>query len=102
MRSSLLRSPFEDMSGILINNLSANTLVFDTVTPENIEACDILKWDDEFVYVIHVKKGFDTSMRDLAAQVSITAKRIRNDRKTDYDYLEVCSAKRCRDEPALI
>ncbi|HVT87047.1 MAG TPA: DUF6119 family protein, partial [Chitinophagaceae bacterium] len=53
-----------------------NTFVFDSITPENIEACDILKYDDTNVYLIHVKKGFNNSLRDLAAQVAIAAKRL--------------------------
>lgn len=63
-------------------------LVFDTVTPDNIEACDILKFDDNNVHVIHVKKGFDNSIRDLASQINIAAKRIREDLRSGFKYLE--------------
>jgi uncharacterized protein (TIGR04141 family) len=71
-------SKFIDQNGML---------VFDTITPENIELCDILKYDNEFIHLIHVKKGFNNSIRDLAAQVSIAAKRIMRDRKSGYKYI---------------
>lgn len=58
------------------------TLVFDKVTPLNIEACDIMKWDDQFVYFIHVKAGFDNTMRDLSLQVNIAAQKIQEDLKS--------------------
>lgn len=65
-----------------------NTLVFDKVCPENIEMCDILKWDDDHVYFLHVKKGFDNSMRDLCRQVHIAARRFQEDQKTDRNFLK--------------
>jgi uncharacterized protein (TIGR04141 family) len=64
-----------------------NSFVFDTITPDNIELCDILKYDGEFVYLIHVKKGFNNSIRDLAAQISIAAQRLRNDKLSGFTYL---------------
>jgi uncharacterized protein (TIGR04141 family) len=63
-------------------------LVFDTITPENIELCDILQYDEQAVRLIHVKKGFDNSIRELASQINIAAKRLREDLRTGYDYLE--------------
>jgi len=63
-------------------------LVFDTITPDNIECCDILQYDPTGVHLIHVKKGFDNSIRDLASQVLISAKRIREDIKTNFSYIE--------------
>lgn len=65
----------------------ANTFVFDTITPENIEACDILKHDDQSVYLLHVKKGFNNSIRDLAAQIAIAARRIKQDKLSGYNYI---------------
>lgn len=65
-----------------------NTVVLDTVTPENIEPCDVLKYDDEYVYLYHVKKGFNGSMRDLTNQVFVAANRILEDLKTDKSYLK--------------
>jgi uncharacterized protein (TIGR04141 family) len=63
-------------------------LVFDTITPDNIECCDILQFDDSAIHLIHVKKGFDNSVRDLASQVLISAKRIREDIKTNFSYID--------------
>ncbi len=40
------------------NLLEDKTLVLHKITPDNIEMCDILKWDDEYIYFYHVKKGF--------------------------------------------
>ena len=63
-------------------------LVFDKFTPENIEACDILHWDANNIYFIHAKKGFDNSMRDLSHQVYIAARRVKEDFKTGYKFIE--------------
>ncbi len=65
-----------------------NTIVLDTVTPENIEPCDILMYDDDTVYLYHVKKGFNGSMRDLTNQVFLAANRIVEDLKSDKSYLK--------------
>jgi uncharacterized protein (TIGR04141 family) len=65
-----------------------DTLVFDKFTPLNIEACDILRWDVKSVYFYHVKKGFDNSMRDLCSQVLIAARKINEDSKNNFIYLE--------------
>jgi uncharacterized protein (TIGR04141 family) len=56
-----------------------DTLVFDKITPDHIEACDVLKWNKNEVYFIHVKKGFNNEMRNLGRQVHISAKRILQD-----------------------
>ncbi|MDQ1770541.1 hypothetical protein GQR60_02705 [Labilibaculum sp. A4] len=64
-----------------------NFLVFDKITPENIEACDILHWDSSNIYLIHVKAGFDNSMRDLSHQIHIAARRIKEDSKDGYSFL---------------
>ena len=66
----------------------ANTVVLDTVTPENIEPCDVLKYDDQYVYLYHVKKGFNGSMRDLTNQVLLASSRILEDIKSDKSYLK--------------
>jgi uncharacterized protein (TIGR04141 family) len=62
-------------------------VVLDTITPENIECCDILLYDQDNITFIHVKKGFGNTMRDLAAQVSIAAKRVRETIYSDYKYI---------------
>mgnify|MGYP004417270895 CR=1 FL=1 len=65
-----------------------NSLVFDKFTPLNIESCDILRWDAKNVYFYHVKKGFDNSMRDLCSQVLIAARKVKEDSKNSFVYLE--------------
>lgn len=63
-------------------------LVFDTVTHENIEICDILMYNKNHVHMIHVKQGFDNSIRELTSQISLAAKRLRRDIKSDFSYLD--------------
>lgn len=67
-------------------------VVLDTITPENIECCDILLYDQFNITFVHVKKGFGNTMRDLTAQISIAAKRIRETIHSDYEYLEKVEA----------
>lgn len=66
-----------------------DSLVFDKFTPQNIEVCDIMRWDSTKVYFYHVKKGFNNSMRDLCSQVSIAARKINEDSKNQYEFLEI-------------
>ena len=63
-----------------------NTIVLDKITPENIEPCDILKWDEDNLYFYHVKAGFGNTMRDLCSQVIIAANRIVQDSSTSKKY----------------
>ena len=51
------------------------------------------EYDDEYVYLYHVKKGFNGSMRDLTNQVFIAANRILEDLKSDKNYLKSVYAK---------
>lgn len=59
------------------------TLVLHKILSENIELCDILKWDRDNIYLIHVKKGFSNTMRDLCAQITIAANRLMRDLMSD-------------------
>lgn len=65
-----------------------NSLVFDKFTPQQIEACDILRWNDNNIYFYHVKKGFDNSMRDLCNQVLVAGKKVKEDSKNKFLFLE--------------
>lgn len=67
----------------------AKTIVLDTLTPDGIEPCDILKYDDnDNVYLFHVKKGFNNSMRDLCSQVFLSANRLNEDiNSNSFTYL---------------
>lgn len=63
-------------------------LVFDTLTPDGIELCDILKYSEDSLHVIHVKKGFDNRIRDLSSQVIVSARTIVSDKADGYTYLK--------------
>ena len=65
-----------------------NYFVFDTITPDNVESCDIMEYGENAVKLIHVKKGFDNSLRDLTSQINIAAKRVRDDLRTGFGYIE--------------
>ena len=91
-QESLLDAPFDLNKDESVFNQQfigkPGTYVFDTITPDNIEACDILKSDDHNTWFIHVKKGFDNSIRDLASQIMIAAKTIQADKKSGFRYLD--------------
>lgn len=65
-----------------------NTIVLDKIVPDNIELCDILKWDDDNIYLIHVKAGFDNSMRDICSQVFISASRLTQNLNDNKEYID--------------
>jgi Family of unknown function (DUF6119) len=59
-----------------------NYWVFDKALGQNIELCDIMYEDDEHLYFIHVKTGFDAKIRDLSNQIQISANRFSNERNS--------------------
>lgn len=65
-----------------------NFIVLDRVTPDNIEPCDVLHWDDDTLYFIHIKSGFGNTMRDLCAQLLIAARKIGQDLASSKDFVE--------------
>lgn len=56
-----------------------NFIVGDSVLTENIELFDLLHWDQKKVYIIHVKSGFNASVRDVTSQIFNAAQIIEND-----------------------
>lgn len=64
------------------------TIVLDQVTADNIELCDILKWDDNNVYLYHIKAGMGNTMRDLTAQISIAANKLNHDLNNNKNFLK--------------
>ncbi|MFH1309762.1 MAG: DUF6119 family protein [Candidatus Omnitrophota bacterium] len=66
-----------------------NTIVLDKITPENIELCDILKWDENNLYLYHIKAGFGNTMRDLCSQIIIAANRLNRDLNSSREYVKV-------------
>lgn len=69
------------------NPLTAGVIVLDKITPENIEPCDILKWDDSSLYFYHVKAGFGNTMRDLCSQIFIAANELQSDISSSKTYI---------------
>lgn len=65
-------------------NNQDNYLVLDKMISQNIELCDIIHYNGDDVFLIHVKNGFDAKMRDLSNQISISANRL----FTDYNSKE--------------
>jgi len=64
-----------------------NTLVLDKITPSNIEPCDILIWNQQDLFLVHVKAAFGNTMRDLCSQIFIAANRIKADRNSSLEYI---------------
>lgn len=63
-------------------------LVFDTISINGIELCDIIKYDDRNLYLIHVKRGFDSSMRELYNQIILSARRLEESKSSkEKEYL---------------
>lgn len=60
-----------------------NYLVLDTVLVNGIELCDILFFDENQIYLIHVKYGFDSKIRELVNQITLSAKRLKDDLATE-------------------
>lgn len=54
-----------------------NYIVIDTIIKDGLELCDILHYDNQNLYLIHVKYGFKSEMRELTNQITISARRLR-------------------------
>jgi len=63
-------------------------VVLDTVTPEHIELCDLLHHRPDRLCLVHVKQGFDNSLRDLTAQIKIAANRLHEDSRDNYRFVD--------------
>ncbi|MEZ4934661.1 MAG: DUF6119 family protein [Saprospiraceae bacterium] len=64
-------------------------LVLDTLTPEGIELCDIMYIEEGITYLIHVKYGFDSSLRELSNQIELSAQRLYEDsRSGKFKYVD--------------
>jgi hypothetical protein len=58
-------------------NSLKNYIVIDTIIEDGLELCDILHYDNANLYLIHVKYGFKSEMRELTNQITISARRLR-------------------------
>lgn len=65
-------------------------LVLDKMLGQNIELCDLMYEAENTIYLIHVKKGFDAKIRDLANQISISSTRLNNDIKSgSFEFVDM-------------
>ncbi len=68
-----------------------NYLVFDQILPNNIEPCDIVKYDDKTTRLYHVKENFGQHTRDACSQILNAARNLRAALSThqSQDYLRM-------------
>lgn len=62
-----------------LSHNKSNYYILDKILEDNIELCDILIFENDTLYFVHVKNGFTTQMRNLYIQVILSAKRLNND-----------------------
>ncbi|MCF2518812.1 DUF6119 family protein [Dyadobacter sp. CY351] len=55
-----------------------NFIVIDTIIVDGIELCDLLYFDSSTIYLIHVKYGFRSEIRELNNQILIAARRLKD------------------------
>ncbi|MBL7781948.1 MAG: hypothetical protein JNM22_12075 [Saprospiraceae bacterium] len=66
-----------------------NYIVLDAVIADGVELCDVLYIQDDNIYLIHVKYGFDSSLRELNNQIILSAKRLQDDSKSgNFSYVD--------------
>ena len=76
-------------NGAYSSHSSGKCFVLDAIVHDNIELCDVLVWGGDELNLVHVKRGFDTSMRDLSYQVLLSAKRLATDKNNGrFQYLK--------------
>jgi len=79
-----------------------NTLALHKIEYNNIELCDVLKWDSENnVYLYFVKRKVDNSFRDLCSQILISAKTVQRDKdfvKNIFNSLKKSSNSRLKNQ----
>ncbi|MFD0963119.1 DUF6119 family protein [Pseudofulvibacter geojedonensis] len=59
--------------------------VLDTISPNSIELGDIIHFNNNTLYICHVKYGFSTEMRELYSQIISSARRLKNDLKDNQN-----------------
>jgi uncharacterized protein (TIGR04141 family) len=60
-------------------DLKDNYIVIDTIIVDGIELCDIMYYDNSNLYLIHVKFGFESKIRELSNQITISARRLKDE-----------------------
>ena len=54
-------------------------IVVDTIIVDGIELCDVMYYDDNTLFLAHIKYGFTSKMRELTNQILISSRRLRED-----------------------
>lgn len=68
---------------------SKNTIIIHKTIVDGIELCDLLHFNKNTIYLIHIKRGFNAMIRELTNQVKISSRRLWNDLKgDDSNYLK--------------
>ena len=65
-----------------------NTIVIHPYKYKNIELCDLIKYDENELYLYFVKDEFKSTIRELSYQVYNTAKIIENDINSNFEFLK--------------
>jgi uncharacterized protein (TIGR04141 family) len=55
-----------------------NYFVIDTIIVDGLELCDLIYYDNNTLYLIHVKYGFSSKIRELNNQINISARRLKD------------------------
>jgi len=72
------------------------TYVLHKVLYENIELSDLLFYDQNTIHLVHIKQGFNNSVRELASQISMAARQLIQDRKMNCKLVTELEAKLLR------
>jgi uncharacterized protein (TIGR04141 family) len=67
----------------LLYDGAANYVVLDTIIVDGLELCDIIYYDETNIYLIHVKYGFSSQIRELNNQITIAARRLKDSIATE-------------------
>lgn len=84
----------EEQDYNMLYNEENNYIVLDRIIADGLELCDVLYYTANRIYLIHVKYGFGSKMRELTNQILISAKRLREEMgKEDKTLLKIIHAK---------
>ena len=62
----------------LLYDGTENYIVIDTIIADGLELCDIIYYDEVNIFLIHVKYGFTSQIRELNNQITIAARRLKD------------------------
>jgi uncharacterized protein (TIGR04141 family) len=61
----------------LLYSNNSEFIVIDTIIADGLELCDLLHYDGNQLFLIHIKYGFNAKMRELTNQITISARRLK-------------------------